>query len=255
MIALFLNVKLTSSFQSKTVNSLEIALYTYFHVFDLLHRLNRKLKGVVYNPMAMEYTTKWHQPSYLGPKSKNPQPKISHSGRHKGPQLDSRFDTGFNKPYGKLTIKELVQHLERLRRESPFAEDFKMNDPVSMRTKPASQSTSRTSSVGSGLSAESSSIQMKPVIPDMKLSTPVFEQPKKAKEVRKQDDKTTKTLGEQKQLYMLLVEEFFPFTMTVLCVTRRITSELHFQVQILQAIHKACFGTAKFCTSEQLRKQ
>ena len=149
--------------------------------------------------MAMEYTTKWHQPaSYLGPKNRNPQPATSHCGKYKGVQLDSRFDTGFNKPYGKLTIKELVQHLERLRRESPFAEDFKMNDPVSMRTKPTSQSTSRTSSVSSGLSSQSSSIQMKPVIPDMELSTPVFEQPKKAKEERKQDDKTTKTLGKQK---------------------------------------------------------
>ena len=156
--------------------------------------------------MAMEYTTKWYQPSYSGSKSRDPQPMTSRSGKHKGAQFlskDSRFDTGFNKPYGKLTIKELVQHLERLRRESPFAEDFKMNDPVSMRTEPNSQSTSRTSSVSSELSAESSSIQMKPVIPDMELSVPVFEQPKKAKEARKQDDKTTKPLGKQKHFFSI----------------------------------------------------
>lgn len=173
-------------------------------VFNLFCRLNRKLKGVVYNPMAMEYTTKWHQPVY--PKRSKPkssvdsQPTNVHDDNNKGVQISGgniHYDTfGLDKSFGKLTLKELVERLERLRRESPFAEDFKMNDPFHMQTVLTSQSSSDTTSLSSDLSSNNSSIHVRPVIPDMNLSTPVFEQPRRVKKVIKRDnDKASKTLS------------------------------------------------------------
>ena len=129
----------------------------------------------------MEYMTKWDQV---------PRPKTAASprggntnlygGKYQRPRkMPGYSSTGYEKtavPFGQLSVRDLVQHVEQTRRQSPYYEEFKHNDPILIGTPPASISSSSISVCSSNESFGAAGvISMQPVIPNLKLSTPGFD--------------------------------------------------------------------------------
>ena len=151
---------------------------------------------MVYNPLAMEYTTKWHQPNTVG----SPPTKSKFTDRNGHQSGQGLRKTGLDKgvPYGKLSLNDLVNRVEQARKQSPFADTFKNNDPVKIRTgtPPFLSYSSLSTSISSLEFSDEDTIRIKPVIPNMKLSTPVFKQPRKVKKIpRKLSNRESKPAG------------------------------------------------------------
>lgn len=161
---------------------------------------------MVYNPVAMEYMTKWDQA---------PRPKSAvssrvgntnlYSGRYQSPRKTGYSSGGYEKtavPFGQLSVRDLVLHVEQARRQSPYYEEFKHNDPILIGTSPASLSSSSSSVCSSKDSSGASGvIDMQPVIPNLKLSTPGFNRSdtqqhrRQVKRVRKNNERPNKRAG------------------------------------------------------------
>ena len=148
------------------------------------YRLDNKLTNVVFNPVAMEYMTQWDQVPTPRPKSAvGPRGGKSHlySGRYQSPKKTgySSSSPGYEKtsvPFGQLSVRDLVQHVQQARRQSPYYEEFKHNDPILIGTPSASISSSSISVCSSKeFYGGDGVISMQPVIPNLKLSTPGFD--------------------------------------------------------------------------------
>ena len=168
----------------------------------------------MYNPIAMEYMTKWEQAparpkSSAGARGAGGRSTNFYSGRYQSPRKTGYSSAGYEKtvvPFGQLSVRDLVQHVEQTRRQSPYYEEFKHNDPILIGAPPASISSSSIS-VYSSESKESYGadevINMQPVIPNLKLSTPGFghdhsdtEQPlRHMKRLRKYSERSNKRPG------------------------------------------------------------
>ncbi len=129
----------------------------------------------------MEYMTNWdksHRPksAAAGPRGGN---TGFYSGRHQSPRKTGYTSSGYEKmavPFGHLSLRDLVQRVELARRESPYYEDFKHNDPILIGTPSTSISSSSISVCSTKESYGADGvINMQPVIPSLKLSTPGFD--------------------------------------------------------------------------------
>ena len=133
----------------------------------------------MYNPIAMEYMTKWDQApcpkSAAGPQTGNTN---FYSGRYQSPKKTGYSSGGYKKtavPFGQLSVRDLVLHIEQTRKQSPYYEEFKHNDPILIGIPPASLSSSSISVCSSKDSnGAAGAIRMQPVISNLKLSTPGF---------------------------------------------------------------------------------
>jgi hypothetical protein len=173
--------------------------------------LDKKLTNVVYNPVAMEYMTNWDKP--LRPKSAAAGPRGGktgfYSGRHQSPRKTGYTSSpGYEKmavPFGQLSVRDLVQHVEQARRQSPYYEEFKHNDPTLTGTPSTSISSSSISVCSSKESYGADGvINMQPVIPNLKLSTPGFDysdtdteqyNSRQVKRVRRYSERPNKRVG------------------------------------------------------------
>ena len=143
------------------------------------YRLDNKLTNVVFNPVAMEYMTQWDQvprpKSAVGPRGGK---SHLYSGRYQSPKKTgySSSPPGYEKtsvPFGQLSVRDLVRHVEQARRQSPYYEEFKHNDPILIGTPSASISSSSISMCSSKeFYGDNGVISMQPVIPNLKLLTP-----------------------------------------------------------------------------------
>ena len=157
----------------------------------------------------MEYMTNWDQAprpkSAAGPRGGNNNFDYSkYKGGYKSPRkIDYSYSpVGYEEkvPFGQLSVRDLVQRVERARRQSPFYEEFKHNDPVLTGALPASLSASSISVCSSKDSYDADGvIRMQPVIPNMKLSTPGFDhdeqRPRRMKRLRKYSERSAKRVG------------------------------------------------------------
>ena len=184
-------------------------MYSMHHMPQLSNvfhccRLDKKLTNVVYNSIAMEYMTKCdqapHPKSVAGPRSGN---MNFYNGRYQSPGRKTGYSSaGYKKtvvPFGKLSVRELVQHVEQVRRQSPYYEEFKRNDPILVGTPPASLSSSSISVCSSKDSYGAAGvIHMQPIIPNLKLSTTGFDHsgieqsPRQVKRVREYNERPNK---------------------------------------------------------------
>ena len=155
----------------------------------------------------MEYRTKWshtHEPS--SSTASHSKPATFSPGSRQREQLSTktRYD-GFDKkaPYGQLALKELVKRVKQARMQSPFADDFKENDPVDIDSLPASCSSSNGSCSSSNESMDSDldedMIHTQSVISSKKLSTSLFKNPLTLKKTREHDTRGKKVTGELTQ--------------------------------------------------------
>lgn len=149
---------------------------------------------MVYNPVAMEFVTKWNQAphQYSAGQKAATNYYSKHRERLQGPGK-TQYGSGRNKkvPYGRLSVKELAKLVEQARMRSPFAEDFRSNDPITMKTQTPLTSVSNSSTSVGSIASSNSIINTQPVIPDVKLSTPFFDHPQQIKRENHRVNKTT----------------------------------------------------------------
>ena len=127
--------------------------------------------------MTMEYRTKWSHTHESKVPSLAKQSPIT-GGRQREQQLPTQT-TRYSgvEPYGQLAVKELVSHVKQVRMQSPFADDYKENDPVEATPLNASDSDGNDScSSNESLNSDmdDSVIHTQPTISNKKLSTSVF---------------------------------------------------------------------------------
>lgn len=198
----------SSLWLSKAIKSVENIFHHIVTVphNNLFHRLNKKLHGVTYNPVTMEYRTKWshtHEPN--SSRASHSKPATFSPGSRQQEQLSTKTTTGYDgfdkkAPYGQLAMKELVKRVKQARMQSPFADDFKENDPVDVDSLPASCLSSNGSCSSSNESVDSDldedTIHAQSVISSKKLSTSVFKNPLTLKKTREHDTRGRKVTGE-----------------------------------------------------------
>ena len=103
--------------------------------------------------MTMEYKTKWshtHESKVPSLSTYKPSPI---TGSRQSEQTQTTRYSGVDKksPYGQLAVKELVSRVKQARMQSPFANDYKKNDPIEATPLNASGSDEN----GSGISLDS----------------------------------------------------------------------------------------------------
>ena len=161
----------------------------------------------------MEYTTKWQQPNDMAPP---PTPKFQNTRLQKTgqppkqPKLDKKVPFGrlslhelqktgqplkqpkLDKkvPFGRLSLHELVERVRQVRMQSPFAEQYRHNDPEILFS-----SCSGSSIIISSSDSFDDTIRTQPVIPNMDVSTAVFKEPKGMSTTKRPSHTAYKTRG------------------------------------------------------------